>query len=270
MASHFSSIGFKILESQEFINYFNLAYKNGSMIRTKLGTYVKWELGEGIELWGQLGKNNTAIGMNPHFSGKSKLKIRIEKEIKREDNTVLDGSLYAWADPQENEQDGVYPFVFDLPDIATYGDIIFPQIVTAQITGFAHEITVFKDNEEFENSQNCEVKFASESFIPAGLFSSDGDLSKADTPQALAILTGHIIETQEIENPFTNNVFIYAKISTLGGEYDIVVDPEILNGDIVTGGVVSGMFWLSGRIASDSLEKLQKSKRKMPLFKLFK
>lgn len=153
MASHFSSIGLKIKDQQDFLEYFKLAYVNGEKIKTNSGTYIKWNVGNGIELWGQLDKKNSAIGLNPHFSGKSTLKIRIESMVKREDDTVLDGALYCWADPVEDEQDGIYPFILDLPDMATYGDILLPQIVTAQITGFAHEITAYKNDQDFENSQ---------------------------------------------------------------------------------------------------------------------
>lgn len=64
----------------------------------------------------------------------------------------------------------------------------------------------------------------------------------------MAILTGHVTETSRLKNPHTNVEFIYAKVNSLGGEFDIVVDPEILNGDICVNGVVSGMFWLSGRV----------------------
>lgn len=124
MASHFSSIGLNLNNQDDFSNYFNLAYKNGEKIRTKLGTYITWHIGNGVELWGQLDKNNTAIGMNPHFSGKSKIKVRVDSIVKRDNDNVLDGALYCWAEPKENEDgSGIYPFVFDTPDMATYGDL---------------------------------------------------------------------------------------------------------------------------------------------------
>lgn len=267
MATHFSSIGLKITEQKDFSNYFELAYKNGTKIKTKLGTYVKWHIGCGIELWGQIDTKNSAIGMNPHFSGTSRIKIRIEKKIKRDNDTVLDGALYCWADPKEGEEDGTYPFVFDIPDIATYEDINFPQVNTAQITGFAHEISAYKDDEEFSNSQETEPKFAAESFIPAGLFSPNE--SDTTSPQAMAIFTGHVIETHTVINPYTNHEFIHARIKTLGGEFDIVVDPHILKGNICVNGVVSGMFWLSGRIIEDDSIKKEKTDSKFSFFKIF-
>lgn len=253
MASHFSSLGICISEQDEFYEYFKKAYENGEHIKTDTGVYIKWQVGNGVELWGQIDENNNAIGMNPHFSGNAKMTVRIEKKVIRPNDTVLDGSLYCWADPRENEDDGMYPFVFDLPNMATYQSIKLPQIVTVQIAGFAHELSAFRNDEEFEKSQEQKPRLASEAFIPSGLFHPDGE----DTipPQAYAIFTGHILDTKEIINPYTNNRFNWARIKTLGGEIDIVVDPEVLQGSLIIGGVVSGSFWLSGKIIGNYLKE---------------
>jgi hypothetical protein len=36
-----------------FLEYIKKSYENGNHIKTELGTYTKWEIGNGIELWGQ-------------------------------------------------------------------------------------------------------------------------------------------------------------------------------------------------------------------------
>ncbi|MBU5483744.1 hypothetical protein KQI86_05330 [Clostridium sp. MSJ-11] len=256
MASHFSSIGLNIIKKEDFSNYFNEAYENGEEISTELGTYIKWSIGNGVELWGQIDKNNRAIGMNPHFTGKSKMRVRITDKIKREDDTVLDGAFYCWADPQEGESQGAYPFVFDLPDMEIYREINTPQIVNAQITGFAHKISVYKDDEEFSNSQEKEFKLAPEAFIPVGLFNSTE--KDRNSSQAMAMFTGHVVDRCKLRNFYTDIEFIWAKVSTLGGEFDIVVDPEILEGDICVNDVVEGTFWLSGRIIGEYNKKDKK------------
>jgi hypothetical protein len=266
MASHFSSIGLNVTSQQDFSHYFQLTYENGELINTALGKYIKWSIGNGVELWGQLDKNNSAIGLNPHFSGKSTTKVRIEYKVKSNDDTVLDGAFYCWADASEEGDDGAYPFVFDSPDMGMYENIATPQIVTAQITGFAHEVTAYENEEAFYNSRESEPKFASESFIPAGLFSPDGD--DTTPPEAIAIFTGHVLETNRYTNPQTNIDFVWARVRTLGGEYDVVIDPDILNAEVIVGGIVSGMFWLSGRIIG-SFSKVEKTKEKFSLKKLF-
>jgi hypothetical protein len=249
MASHFSSLGIPMSDRDIYFEYFKKSYENGKHINTDQGMYTKWEIGNGIELWGQVDKNSDAIGMNPHFSGSTEMKVRIEKRVNKPDDTVLDGAFYGWADPSDSENDGSYPFVFDVPDVATYQSIKLHQIVTVQLTAFAHEISAYLNDEEYEKSQDKEPKFASEAFIPSGLFSPDG--SDNNSPQAYAIFTGHILDTKEIINPYTNNRFLWARVKTLGGEIDIVIDPEILEGNLTIGGIVSGSYWLSGKIISD-------------------
>ncbi|WP_459195654.1 hypothetical protein [Wukongibacter baidiensis] len=246
MASHFSSIGLRINKREDFLDYFRLAYEKGEKIATEKGIYCKWQIGDGIELWGQIDNDNNAIGMNPHFSGSARMKVRITERINRENDTELDGAFYCWADPINNEKDGLYPFIFDSPDMATYGELIAPQIVTAQVTGFAHEISAYKDDDDYNNSQEKETKLAPEAFIPTGLFSSKG--KDFNTSSAMALLSGHVIEMKELTNSYTEMKFIWIKLKTLGGEIDAVVDSEILKGNISIGGVVSGMFWLSGKI----------------------
>lgn len=264
MASHFSSIGIIVKDQQDFMDYFKLAYEKGEKIKTKKGTYIKWHIGNGVELWGQLSKDNAPIGMNPHFSGNSELKVRIKNRVTREGDTILDGALYCWLDA-EGEGDG-YPFVFDIPDIETYKEFRNGEIVMVQVTGFAHEISAYKNEEEFNNSQIGELKFASRSFIPAGLFNPNGEGEAP--PQANAIFTGFVTETNKVRNPYTNQEFIYAKVNTLGGDFDIVVDPDILKGDICINGVVTGMFWLSGKLIDKQL-RTESNSNKFSWLRLF-
>ena len=189
------------------------------------------------------------------------MEVRVVEEISRENDSVMDGAFYCWAQPSEDEDDGVFPFVCDLPDRCTYGEIKIPQTVTLQITGFAHELSAYKNHEEFDNSQESIPKFASESFLPTGLFMPNGD--RVTPPEAYALFNGHVLETSTIINQLTNKKFHWAKINTLGGEIDIVADPEILEGELTIGGVVSGTFWLSARIIGDFLTEEKFSIRKL-------
>lgn len=267
MASHFSSLGIEVKDREDFTRLFSLAYDKGEKIKTNIGTYIKWEMGNGFELWGQIDKKDNAIGINPYFSGTSVIRVRIENAIERRDDTELDGAIYCWSNPQEGEEDGEYPFVFDLPNFALYQGISFPQIVNLQVTAIAHEISVYKNDEEFEKSQEGELKFASESFIPVGLFREDKE--SGVEPESTAIFTGHVVEAKRIKNLYFGKEIQWAKVKTLGGEFDVIIDPEILNGEIVIGGVISGMFWLAGKIV-DQYSINEKSKKKFSLHNLFK
>jgi hypothetical protein len=125
--------------------------------------------------------------------------------------------------------------------------------VFLQLSAFAHDIKGFQSEEEYFNAQEGEMKFAVESFIPSGLFKPDGE--SATPPVAQAIFSGRIIDTQKRTNAYTNKAYVWAKVSVLGDEIDVVADPEIIEGEMVNGGILSGSFWLTGRIVGDFVKQ---------------
>jgi hypothetical protein len=66
--------------------------------------------------------------------------------------------------------------------------------------------------------------------------------------QARAAISGRVLATQTITNPVTSQKFYWARIHTQGGELDVVADPQVVQGQLVVGGVIYGSFWLSGRL----------------------
>ncbi|HYE14613.1 MAG TPA: hypothetical protein VD968_09255 [Pyrinomonadaceae bacterium] len=243
-----SDIGFLIETEEEYQQLALRAYEEGLRIEVAGGAYVRWSPGGGVELWLQLDGEESVTGLSPHFSGSALMRVGLTRRVVRSEEQPLDGGFYAWADPQgEDPEAGEYPFVFDAPDYKLHDDLNLPAISRARLAAFAHELQSFESDESYERSQPGEVKFAPESFIPSGLFTPGGE--SPEPPQAYAIFTGHVLETAILANPVTGSEFCWAKVSTLGGEIDVVADPVLLNGPIVRGGVVSGSFWLSGRLA---------------------
>src|SRR5262245_8219168 len=79
-----------------------------------------------------------------------------------------------------------------------------------------------------------------------GLFTPD--MESVEAPQAHGILTGRVIDTALRINPVTKSEFLWAKVQTFGGVFDVVADPLIVSGAVVEGGIIHGSFWLSGRL----------------------
>ena len=249
MPSHFSDIGFPVQSRDDFHALAIRASEEGQAFRTSDGTYVKWSPGAGIELWAQLGRNDELIGLNPHFRGKGRMRVRLVEKISRPDGTVLDAAFYGWVNPSDNAaEDGDFPFVFDVPN-SKISEPRLGSVVQVQLAAFAHELRSYESVEAFDKSS--ESKFASKSFIPSGLFSPEGEATVP--PEAHAIFTGHVLETSLLTNPVTGDAFCWAHVSTLGGEIDVVADPVLLNDVVRTGGVVTGSFWLSG-VFSDAAD----------------
>src|SRR5205085_2604545 len=128
------------------------------------------------------------------------------------------------------------------------GAVVVPSIGEVQLTAFAHELQAYESEAAYAATQSGAVKFATESFIPAGLFNAATN-EQNTPPQAYAIFTGRVLDTALITNPATEREFCWAHVRTLGGELDMVADPDLLDGYLTKGGIVGGSFWLSGRFS---------------------
>lgn len=247
MPSHFSSIGMPVNSEKEMYDLAQRASENAIEILCHDGRYLKWSSDEGAELWLQIDKNNDLIGLAPSFSGSAIMKVGITNQMQMPEDTAFEGTIYGWANPQNNDpENGEYPFVFDLIDKAIYGNLDLPFISDVSLSAFAHEITVYTSEDDYDSQQTEELKFASESFIPSGLFSSEGE--KQTYPKPYAIFTGKVIDCRKLYNSLTNREYNWALVKTLGGIIDVVCDPVLINNAIVKNGIISGSFWLNGKI----------------------
>lgn len=245
MANHMTSIGFPVQSREDFEQAANLAIEKGTMLAAHQGSYIWFEAGNGIELWLQINQDNEIIGLNPHYAGKSQLEVGLTAIIDRETDSVLDGACHAWMEPDDTLEAGSCPLVFDMPNLGLSGQVAVPQRIRIQLTAFSHEISVYDNEEEYMQSQEGEVRFAAESFIPSGLFGN------SDEPASTALFTGRVVEAAVIQNEYTGSSFSWCKVKTLGGEIDVVTDLELLDKDIAAGSILSGSFWLSAKFVDE-------------------
>jgi hypothetical protein len=249
--SNFSSIGFSIQTEEEFKKLVDFCFEKGQSIKCSNGTYFIYSDNSGAELYGQLNSQNEIIGMNPHFNGKSRRKVCLTESYLRTESE-LDGAFHCWADPRnENEpESGAYPFVFDVPNFMTIGQIDCPKTFEIQLSAFAQEIEFYDDEHAFSDKQNPigegekGLKFASQSFIPSGLFGEDEN----STPKATGFFAGTIKEWEVLTNIKTKENFNWLLVETLGGEVDIISDQKLTTNKPKIGGVAQGTFWLSGKL----------------------
>ncbi|WGU95784.1 hypothetical protein QJQ58_05820 [Paenibacillus dendritiformis] len=245
MANPMTSIGFPVKSREDFEQIAGVAIEHGTLLEADQGQYIYFEAGNGIELWLQVNQENEIIGLNPHFAGTSRLEVGLTTIIDRETDSVLDGACHAWMEPDESLESGTCPFVFDMPNLGLFGQVEVPQRISIQLTAFSHEVNVYDNEEEYSQSQEGEVKFAAESFIPSGLFGNSNE------PASTAIFTGRVVEASLIQNEYTGSSFSWCKAKTLGGEIDVVTDLEQLDKDIAVGSIISGSFWLSAKFVDE-------------------
>jgi hypothetical protein len=251
MASHFSSIGFTTDTIDDLQRLAETLAGRAEPVETAKGAYRRWRGSAGEEVWLQLDPAGSGVvGMNPHFEGRSSVRLRLLGTVQRQSETFMDGAFRAsTVPPDEHSDHDAYPLVFDTPDFGAYANVGLPATAEAQIAAFAHDVTAFDSPEAFAAA---ETGFASRAFIPSGLFTPGG--GAIDPPEAVAIVAGHVVHATERTNALTGLRYYAALVDTVGGTYDVVVDPTLLSGVPPLGGVLVGTFWLSGRLTSWSTE----------------
>ncbi len=215
------------------------------------GFYLVYTDSSGAEIYLQGNFDQELIGFNPHFAGKSRRRVGLTAIIER-DSSALDGGYHAWANPTDEnvEISGEYPFVFDVPDFRRSEINEFPKVEEIQLTAFAsNDFQVFAGEEDYQNSQESELKYASKMFVPVGLFDFESkNWDENNPPRPVGKFAGEIIEFELKTNELSGENFYWFLVETLGGETDVVVDPKYVPAEPKNGGIVSGTFWLSGRI----------------------
>src|SRR4028118_207339 len=154
------------------------------------GLWFRWRQESGEEISVLIDSDNNFRGGAPHFAGSTQVEVALVGAFDDPEG-FWEGAFYAWMNPSDDDlQSGDYPFVFDVADYWTIRDrVSLPQRAQVQIAAFAHEIEFFASEEDFDASQTDEVKYASNFFIPAGLF-IDEDADEGASPQPYAVFAG--------------------------------------------------------------------------------
>jgi len=249
--SNLSDIGFPTPDEQAINEMIMHVLEVAQPVQTSHGFYLVYTDSSGAEIYLQGNFNQELVGFNPHFAGKSRRAVALTRAIER-DSSELDGGFYAWANPPEDSGEaGDYPFVFDVPDFRMVENSEFPRLAEIQLTAFAsNDFKVFAGEEDYQNSQESELKYASKMFVPSGLFAFDEKDNSVDLSvvRPVGMFAGEIREFELKTNELSGENFYWFLVETLGGDTDIVVDPKYVPTEPRIGGIVSGQFWLSGRI----------------------
>ena len=249
--SNLSDIGFPTPDEQAINEMIMHVLEVAQPVQTSHGFYLVYTDSSGAEIYLQGNFNQELVGFNPHFAGKSRRAVALTRAIER-DSSELDGGFYAWANPPEDSGEaGDYPFVFDVPDFRMVENSEFPRLAEIQLTAFAsNDFKVFAGEEDYQNSQESELKYASKMFVPSGLFAFDEKDNSVDLSvvRPVGMFAGEIREFELKTNELSGENFYWFLVETLGGDTDIVVDPKYVPTEPKIGGIVSGQFWLSGRI----------------------
>jgi len=258
MPSQFSAIGFAVSSGEDLAALASRVADRADTIDAEGGQYLRWAAPSGEQLWMQLTRKGDAMGMNPHFAGQSVVHAGLEARVSRQTHTPLDATFLAWANPPAGAATGGdYPFVFDCPDAASYAGLTLPAQTTLQVAAFAQQVSLYGNEAEYERARAADgLSFASRAFIPSGLISPDGQ--PVEPPEPHALFVGHVVVAAERRNSVTGTAYWWALVDTLGGTFDVVIDPALLPAPPQAGNILSGWFWLSARIRPEAPEAAPK------------
>lgn len=250
--NHFTAIGIPLHTMEDAPALFTPLLDDSTPLESTIPGYVYWvwEAGQGTEIWFQFNETtNTIISSSPAFKGMTRITVNVTQAL--EEESPLEALLQGWVNPRDNDpESGDYPMVFTWLDKGLHPQLEYPQIHTFQITAFAHELVAYPNEDAFSASQpssgdadEIKVSIGSESFIPTGMFVEEGD-----TPRPTAMFNGRVLDMKELASPLDDEPFYWLRVRTFGGEYDVVVSSDVIEGELAIDGIVSGVFWLCGRM----------------------
>jgi hypothetical protein len=256
MPNRLSTIGFPLLDVSEFSDLARQLAAEAQRIPVSGGyTYLLWASPGGEQVWLQGNSDGYLVGLTPHFAGKSQVSVSVRSILRRPGETFLDGTIRGSMNHETEENPAIadLPIVVDVPNLATHGRMELPICVDVQVAAFAREVSTFASEDAYYASQEPGWKWGSRSYIPSGTFTPHGGAT--EPPQAFGIFTGHVLEAAAKRNRRTNAPFYWALVDTLGGTFDVVIDPELLPEPPRAGGILQGSFWFSGTFTTTASAK---------------
>ena len=256
MANHFSSIGFSVDSLESLGQLVDQLRPESEPRQSERGIYRVWTARSGPQLVIQEGLDGELLGITPCFEGESRNTLCVEETIRRRSDSPLEGAFSGWLSPSDDEpSEGACQICFDVFDFDRHVSLFGRQSrqVEVQLSAFSEEITLYSSCELFDSEESGECSLSSQGLIPLGLLEFDG--SPEGEPSARVLLNGHILKVEKRINPSSGRAFYWALVESFGGCFDVLVDPQSCDGVPVVGGVVSGTFWVVGRVLTGKVQQ---------------
>ncbi|MBK7708210.1 MAG: hypothetical protein IPJ30_21280 [Acidobacteria bacterium] len=220
--SNLSDIGFPTPDETAINEMILHVLELAKPIKAPQGFYLVYSDPSGAEIFLQGNFDQELVGFNPHFAGTSRRNVTLVGNIER-DSSDLDGGFRAVVDGSDVE------FVFDVPDFRLVPEGGFPRAAEVQLTAFgSNDFKIGDESAEF-------------SFVPAPIV--DPEIP----PRPIATISGELVGFEKRKNELSGEEFYWLKVTTVGGDVDVVADPKWIRSEPSKGNTVSGTFWLSGR-----------------------
>lgn len=248
MVSNLSTIGFSFADDETFTEVMT-QLASGPAEAANGAPYAVWRSKTGAEVWFHVRPDGSQIvGLTPFFEGTSSVSLRVTEHFQRPGDNPFEGAVAAWVTTTE-DPDGIYPIIFDVPNFLHQAGYAHPFTCQGRITGFASQLRAFTTAAAYDAQQDLEPKIAPRAFMPIGMFqASEGEGENQQPPSSTALLTGTVLSHAVRTNEVTAAKFHVLSIATHEAIFDIVADPEAVEGSITVGGTIEVSCNLFGRL----------------------
>jgi hypothetical protein len=198
----------------------------------------------GAEIWVGLDAKAgqfEAQTFNPALRGKGRTQVIVDGDVSAAQWKPFEITI------QAEFAEAKTPLIFELADPREASAFLPKAKLEVDLTGFADEVEIFESETAYYASQQTkEVKFASNHFIPSGMF-KESEADKTPTPHAL--FAGTILDSELRQNERGKAQYWWVLVRTYDGAVvNVVADPAMVKSRPPKGGILSGSFWLSGRL----------------------
>ncbi|MDQ6650767.1 MAG: hypothetical protein M3Z02_11740 [Actinomycetota bacterium] len=239
MANHFDCVGLDVPDAEAYVDLTRWVLANAPAVPDPATGRAEtvWTDPSGARFSVQVSNEPALVGSRPSYAGRTRLPFRAVRWV-REDTVV--GDVLAGDEV-------VYPLAVEIENPVAARRLDLAEVVAVAVTAFAEVLTVHADETAFRTAQTAEPRFAAQSLVPSGLVSADG---APRDPRAEILMNGRVGAALPRRNGHTGRTFWHAAVRTLGGDLDVVAAPEQVPDGLALGNIVSGSFWVVGRLVT--------------------
>lgn len=250
-----TSVGFLDRNTVDFYNTYLQLCENGEIVETKNQKYLRWAVGENLELWTRVKGGQPEMHFHSSYEGDARMTVALLEKMPRSKETISDGAFFCRSSASAGAGwvAGRAPFIFDTPYFHRYDDLQLPLLASVQLTAFSFTIRGFEDEEEYDEAYPADEHgycWDYKHFVPLCMVEPRGEDNELQP--AGAEVSGYVLDSGILTNPTTGLDFCWAKVETIGGEVDMVCAPDRLSGYLVKDGIAVANCYLYGRLIEDN------------------
>ena len=249
-----SDVGFRDRSAAGALEILQRMCEHGEVVEAAGMRYLKWAVGEKLELWARFNDGSFGPLFFPYYAGDSRMKVALLEKTHRRNPLRADGAFFCRGSGCAGADwvAGRNPFVFDTLDYYRHDGLSLPRLHAVQLTAYAFEMTGYESEDEYDEANPADEEgycWDYRHFVPLCMSTPRGE--EGELQDACAEVSGYVRDTAIITNPLTGGEFCWARVETIGGEVDVVCSPERLSGYLLAGGVAVTSCYLFGRLIED-------------------